>query len=71
MRIFSFFDLKNEKLRLNSVGIWLIFYGKENGGYFFSLDGEINQVKVSIRYKNGTQVTTVGERRHTHSAGIY
>jgi Txe/YoeB family toxin of Txe-Axe toxin-antitoxin module len=39
-----------------------IFYGKENGGYFFSLDGEINQVKVSIRYKNGTQVTTVGEQ---------
>lgn len=31
MRIFSFFDLKNKKLRLNSSDIWLIFYGKENG----------------------------------------
>lgn len=80
-KIEELYELENGKFTLNinqlfkSNGITvsehnekdMVFYGKEDGGYFFSLDGEINQVKMSVKYKNGLMVTTAGEESQSQT----
>lgn len=38
-----------------------IYYGKENGSFYYNLEGDLNGSKVTSTYKNGVQATSVDE----------